>query len=916
MHKRFPLLFLLLALLGTLLALASCDGGENMDNSPEQYIPGGQTGNSVFNTAGMPKFNMAPGVYTDAITVELSTDNKAYTIHYTTDCTTPTTASPVYSEPFAMKYDADKADQGACVYNIRAASFDQNGNLIGRIVCGSYLFPQKEDRFTTQIISLVTDPDCLYNEQTGIFVNFEGRGREWERPVNLSLFNKSGTMCVQQDLGMRINGTGSRKNRQKNFRFFARKDYTAETGHFEYSLFPGMLSEYTGAQIDEFDTFLVRGGASNFHNSMITNLVAYEMMEGSAIDCGNFEPASVYLNGEYYGMMMVMEDYSPYYFESHYGVDENKITTLNYTVIDNSYLGWEPDDCTESERLEWSAARHFIEDNDMTDPANYKRACEIFDMENFIQYIVFNCYVNNWDWPRNNVRVWRYHGVDGETSLSGQPGAGGYDPDAGVGFDGRWRYVMKDLDVSMGMNVDPGLNYFADPETDFFDVLYKDWRASSTRTMFESLIKNKAFEKEFFLYLCEFMSTRASVDTYLDIINTLSLQVSEEMKYHTSKYDDDLNTWDYHLQTMRSFVQVRPALVLKHLQNAKNGKGKWEVPITMEIATVTFNIEGGGTLAMNGGTFENGDVAYGVKLLDMALQALPLDGYRLKEIKVDGGTYSDGQIYLRKDNITVTAVFEEGEAPTPQDSPKPDSLVLNEIGHSSMEKVNGHDWIELYNPTEKDINLKGWSITNGEETYTLPKIIVPAGGFKVIFCSGTEEGGVYATFKIAKGDNVALYNSKGKLVDQKEILLKSSTSHLGRYPDGGEWVELSRFELTPNTPNTYASKHQHQIDDAMFHTVMIDGFLFDASLFKVDENGNLTVTAGALKNAKGLPEGLASKVTAIFELDSYQDGTVLLVSELVKKPDDQGLPCFYVDALDTYVIRLSGNVSHYPTPNE
>ncbi len=900
MHKRTS--FLLLLLLSLLFLLASCNGGEDMDNSPDAYVPDGISGNSAFDTSGMPQFNIQPGVYYDAIAIELSTDNPAYTIRYTTDCTTPTTQSPVYDGAFPMQYNAETARQDVTVFNIRAASFDQTGKMIGRVVCGSYLFPKDESRFTTQIISIVTDPDHLYDDITGIFKNYEGKGRAWERPVNLSLYSVDGDLSAQQDLGIRINGTGSRKNAQKNFRLFARKDYTAETGHFNYALFPGLLSEYTGAQIDEFDTFLVRGGASNFHNSMITNLIAYEMMEGSAVDAGNFEPAALYLNGEYYGLMMLMEDYSPYYFESHYGVDENKVTTINYTVVNNVGVAWEADDCTDAEFKEWSAARHFVEDNDMADSANYARACEIFDMDNLIESIVFNCYVNNWDWPRNNIRVWRYHGVETSPSLSGLEGTGGYNPEAQIGFDGRWRYVIKDLDVSMGMNVDADQNYFAETDVDFFHVLYKDGRVSSLMTMFRSLIQNKTFEREFFLYLAEFMSTRGSVDNFLEIINSLSLQVSPEMQYHTAEYNDTLDMWDYYLQSMRSFAQLRPAIVWDSIKN-----NIYEIPYTTELTKITFKIEGQGQVSFNGGLFDNGDLAYGIKKLDIPIEGVPAPGYVFKSIKAEGGTVSEGNLYMRNETVTITIVFEKGDT-TVEEEPvqRPDHIVLNEIGHSSMEKVNGHDWIELYNPTDKEINLKGYSITNGMETYTLPQIKIPAKGFKIIFCSGTEEGGVYAPFTIAAGDNVALYNAKGKLLDQVTILTKASTAHLGRYPDGESWVELSRFELTPNEANAYRAAHEHRFDPVTQNTLMIDGVLFDHNLFTASEDGTLTISRKNLeKAADSLTE--KSKSTLLSALDSLK-GDAIKVTDLMKALESKGKETYYCDSLNTYIARISTTV--------
>lgn len=899
MKQKKSSFFLCLLLLLFSCVLIGCNGTH--DNSPDQYKPDGSNGNSSFDTTGMPQFNLQPGVYTDAIVVELTCSDPSYTIRYTTDCSTPTASSDIYTEPFPMQYSQDSADgTDVCTFNIRAASFDQDGNMIGRVVSASYLFPASEGRFTTKVVSIVTDDNNLNKRGYGILSNPYGKGRDWERPVNFQLYGVEGGLLVQQDLGIRVNGTGSRSNSQKNFRLYARKVYSAESGHLNYALFPGLLSEYTEAQIEAFDTFLLRGGASNFHNSMITNLVAYEMMQGSSVTVGAYEPAALYLNGKYYGLMMLIEDYNPYFFESHYGVDEQKVTTINYTVLDEGGLGWEYDDCTDEEKYEFSAARHWVEDNDMSDSQNYARACEVFDMQNFIEYLVLNCYVNNWDWPRNNVRVWRYNGVTTQNSLTGK--SGGYDADAAIGWDGRWRFTVKDLDVSMGLNVKPSSNYWSKNDVDFFEVLFKDGRVSSASTMFASLIKNKSFAKDFFCYLTEFMSTRADVDTYLETINKLSLQVSEEMKYHSAQYKDTLSTWDKHLECMREFAQVRPGIVLKSLKN-----NKYDLPNIPEIAEIDFRIGVGGSVSFNGGTFSGDDHAYAIRKTDLVITPVPNSGYVLSEIEIDGGSFDDydSTVYLRSDKVTITVTFTAAENSGSDDETqaKSNHLVLNEIGHSSIEKVNGSDWVELYNPTDADINLKGWTITNGMESYSFPSIYVPAGGFKVIFLAGTDQGGVYAPFTIGSGDTLAISDAKGNLIDSVSIYTKASTSHLGRYPDGGEWVELSRFHLTPNEPNFFEDGFSHYYDERVQNTIMVNGYLLENEVFSVSESGSLTTTKQKLQAITGISSKALDALLNFFS--DYSDTDVIDIAEwIANHPEEADGHIYYVEALNSYVCHI------------
>ena len=161
----------------------------------------------------------------------------------------------------------------------------------------------------------------------------------------------------------------------------------------------------------------------------------------------------------------------------------------------------------------------------------------------------------------------------------------------------------------------------------------------------------------------------------------------------------------------------------------------------------------------------------------------------------------------------------------------PNHIVINEIGHSGQEKVNGYDWIELYNPTAQDINLEGYCFLKGTKTYIFPAIKVPAGGYKVIFCSGTGQGGVYAPFAISKGDVISIKDKNGTVIEQVQIELKGSQTHLGRYPDGGDWKEISRYLTTPNESKIYLDGVYHYYDEQIRNAIVVNGVLIDRLFF-------------------------------------------------------------------------------------
>ncbi len=884
--------------LAALLASCDADGEDPLDSTlTEALKPDGQIPPADYDSPELASFDLTPGIYYDAVALTLKSQSQDYTIRYTTDCSEPTADSPVYTDAIPMSYLADSADAGATIYNIRARCFDKDGAALGHTVSATYIFPESKDRFTTKVISLVTEEKNLYGE-TGILDNYEWRGRESERPVNFQLYGTDGSLLISQDMGIRIYGTGSRKNEQKNFRLFARREYTPHTGHVNYPVFPNLYSETTGARIEEFDKLLVRGGASNFHNSMITNLIAHEMMEGSNVPAGDFEPAALYFNGEYYGLMMLLEDYDTYSYEEHYGASEDQVSTVNFGVHSNG-LTWELDDGPEAEFAEWMAVDQYLFTTDFSDEAEYTRVKELIDIDNIIEYIVFECYVNNWDWPRNNQRIWRYYGIDGENSQSGVDGAGGYDPDAPLGQDGRWRFVVKDIDVSMGMNVNPELGYYAELDTNFFDVMRKDrYGKNHMYDIFKNLLKNDDFRQRFYLYICEFMNTRGAVDNYLDIINRLSLQIAEEMKYHTAEYGDTLADWDRHLSHMRNFAIKRPDFVFEDVNEYSSARGDGYL-----MNRVTLEIVGKGTFTYNGGSFTKSGLIYSLKEVTLPVTATPAYGYKFARIEVEGGRYENGKLSLPSDECKVKVIFEEDPSYT---APVPTSPVINEVGFTSAHKVNGHDFIELYNPTSAELSLKGYSLTCGNATYTFPSITIPANGFRV-FLFGTGEGALYLPIEIDKGETLALKNDKGELIDSALLLAPGKDSLIGRYPDGGDWVAISPWDITPGMPNLHGTGNDHYYADPVRHNVMFNGVLMDDSMitFGKTEDGKATfLLTDVHKLQSSLPRSIYNIL--IDALDKFDADHPILLSDYVTElnKSSEYVSAFYVESLDSAVIRI------------
>lgn len=116
-------------------------------------------------------------------------------------------------------------------------------------------------------------------------------------------------------------------------------------------------------------------------------------------------------------------------------------------------------------------------------------------------------------------------------------------------------------------------------------------------------------------------------------------------------------------------------------------------------------------------------------------------------------------------------------------------IVINEFAAVTDGTTENPDWVELYNLSDKEIDLNGWIIRDNTETN---KIILT--GF---ICPKSFRKFNFANRLNNDGDSIRLFDKDGNLVDSvtyfsSEIPLHPKGSSTGRLPDGSsQWVVFS-----------------------------------------------------------------------------------------------------------------------------
>jgi hypothetical protein len=460
--------------------------------------------NSEERYASQVVFSAESGFYPEGFELEMTAANSAG-IYYTTDGTDPRTSdtAEIYGDPVEIKdragdrnvlsaYDPMKiqleyrkgkveapkdknVDKGTV---IRACARDSKGEW-GKVCTEAYFVGfSTEDHSGLPVISMVTDPDSLYDHETGIYVrgkvyedfyptepdhlyngsipaNYNQRGKEWERPCTLQFFESDGSLVFNQDAGMRIQGGWSRADYQKSFRFYARSEYGSKS--FDYSFWQGL--ETAGDQDDDsFSTLVLRNGGNDSNFLKFKDIMIQDMAKGLLPPTQAGRPCVLFIDGEYWGLYTLQEDYTQEYFARHYGVKEDSVAIYKNDEIDEGLA---------VDEMSYNSMQSFIAGSDMSTEENYRRACELMDMDNFIDYCAVQMYIFNDDWPQNNYGCWRSN-------------------DGSEYGDGKWRFFLFDTESC-------ACHYDMDAlETDIFDYLDKKSHKPLTK-MILSLLENDSF---------------------------------------------------------------------------------------------------------------------------------------------------------------------------------------------------------------------------------------------------------------------------------------------------------------------------------------------------------------------------------------------------------------------------------------
>ena len=480
-------------------------------------------------SAAAPDYSTAGGFYNEPLSLELTSPTSDANIHFTLDGSDPTAQSPLYNT--AISIDKTTIVRAVAVKSGMAAS---------RVSSTTFFMNMRPALNDLPVLSLVTDPDHLWDEQTGIYENPLESGDAWERPVSVEYFEKMGEPGFSANAGIRIHGGASRlphKSAKKSFRLYFRSDYGIT--ELEYPIMPSTENTV-------FDRLVLRAGFNDawIHwldlERELTTYVRDPLVRdvyasmGHPASHGDF--AHLFLNGEYWGLYNISERYDDDFCDTYIGGGEWDVIKPGPDSDRNAI------EAAEGDLEAWNEFDDWFRRNNLARSSAYETLKTYVDIESFIDFYILNIYAQNYDWPRHNWYATRNRD------------------------NGRWIFLPWDSEYAFGSG-NKGFSY----SMNMWDVI--DGQTSYPLPLLYSKLRNNthfrnAVADRFF----ELLTTQLSQEHVLELLNSRLEQIRsaipfEAERWGTARLPDeyDYGDWLTASERMKEFIQNRANVLIGQL---------------------------------------------------------------------------------------------------------------------------------------------------------------------------------------------------------------------------------------------------------------------------------------------------------------------------------------------------------------
>ena len=468
-------------------------------------------GQLVLGRAPAPEYSVRGGLYNsgDAFEVTMSAAPGAR-IYYTLDCTDPGEGSQLYDgTPIPVSSNT-----------VLRTKVYQDGWLPSYADAQSYLFDVRGVSGTPYVVSLVSDPDGLYSDERGIMVKglhpyakfpFGNYGHganfwmDWEREAHLELFTNSGETAVSQECSIKLHGRNTRAYVLKSFKVKADAKYGAN--RFRYPIFHDR-------PYDEYEAFVLRYSGQDYKYTVMRDVVLTSLARNTSVMYMEAEECICYLNGEYYSAMYIRENVSPFSLARREGWDESAADSMDLIKAGKQVMRGSNSNYVKL--VDW------LKSHDTASDEAYQVIDKCVDIDNFLEYCALQIFIGTPD----SINMKRYRSAQ---------------------TDGKWRFVLYDVDRGMRENING------------FKILAQ----GTNSVLFKACMDNPKTRARFLEILDDALSSYLTVDNVTKEVDAQFQRSNAMLPQYLEMMGISKHEYESRLRTLKTLIKRRPKQVLK-----------------------------------------------------------------------------------------------------------------------------------------------------------------------------------------------------------------------------------------------------------------------------------------------------------------------------------------------------------------
>ena len=739
----------------------------------DEPTPGASNSTSTFiGSLAAPEFSIGSGFYDqNQLSLELSVPNESATIYFTLDGSIPSIHGLPYEYPIVINSNTV----------VRARAFLDQW-VPSEIESKTYILEDDLGEMGLPAIFISTDNNSFFDEDTGMYVmgpNAEWQfpyfganfWEDWERPIHFEILEVDGS-GYNANAGAKIFGGWSRAFPQKSLSIFSRS-YLGPSS-FDYQLFPD-------SETSSYEAFVIRNSGNDWESTVLRDGFTTSLAHDLDIDLQKYRPTILFINGEFWGIQNLREKVNEHFLSSKHSIAPEHIDLLDLEGINDENI-------VHGTNSDYKILLDYLNDQDMAEPIVQNALENWIDIESYMTYQAFQIFVDNRDWPGNNIKFWRDHRVGG-----------------------KWRWILYDTDFSfsiwdanaynfntLGFALEPNGPGWPNPPWSTF--------------IFRKMMENNYFKNSFINIYCDMLNTVFQPEFISERLDSISGNIASMIPTHRDRWYNSGNwpnsavNWEARLNNMENFGNQRRIRAIGHIID------EFDLP---NIAQVDLSVTPpfGGYIEINTLDIKESNwQGYYFPSVPIEVKAIQNDGFEFSHWLQFPDSSNTMRIDIT-DPFYLTAVFIQSEL-------SPGSIVINEINYNSNDDHESGDWIELFNPGEMEIDISNWVMKddNDQHSFTFPdetiinseNYLIIAGDLDLFYNNYSNDIPVIGPFDFGLsggGDQIRIYDDLGALMDSVKY------DDVEPWPieadGGGPTLELINPSSDNSLPQSWTSSQQY-----------------------------------------------------------------------------------------------------------